>query len=183
LNDRDIDWGDLMRAAISGDTAAYNRLLGLLAPALRSGTRRGLARAGASPDEAEDVVQETLLAIHLRRHTWDTTLPLAPWVKAIARHKLIDALRRRGFRGHVPIDDLADSLASNTGEPTPLPGKLDAHLQSLPEGQRNVVRAISLDGASIRETAARLGMSDGAVRVSLHRGLTSLAAKFGSQKT
>jgi len=180
VSERDDDWGDLMRAANGGDVAAYNRLLTDLAPALRSVARRGLARVGLAIEEAEDVVQETLLAIHLKRHTWDPSLPLGPWVRAIARNKLIDAMRRRGRRNHVPIDDVVDTLASEGTEPTPIPLKLDQHLQSLPDRQQSVVRAISLDGASIRETAARLNMSEGAVRVALHRGLAALSAKFGS---
>jgi RNA polymerase sigma-70 factor (ECF subfamily) len=183
VSEREIDWGDLMRAANGGDTAAYNRLLTRLAPAVRAVARRGFGRAGFGPDEAEDVVQETLLAIHLKRHTWDSTLPLGPWVRAIARNKLIDAMRRRGRRDHVPIDDVIDTLAGDTAEPTPIPGKLDEHLQSLPDRQQSVVRSISLDGASIRETAARLNMSEGAVRVALHRGLAALSAKFGIGKS
>jgi RNA polymerase sigma-70 factor, ECF subfamily len=183
VSERDIDWGDLMRAANGGDTAAYNRLLTLLAPAVRAVARRGLSRAGLGPEEAEDVVQETLLAIHLKRHTWDPSLPLGPWVRAIARNKLIDSMRRRGRRDHVPIDDVIDTLAGDTAEPTPLPGKLDEHLQSLPDRQQSVVRSISLDGASIRETATRLNMSEGAVRVALHRGLAALSAKFGTNKS
>lgn len=183
MSERDIDWGDLMRAAIGGDTAAYNRLLTSLAPAIRAVARRGLGRAGLAAEEAEDVVQETLLAIHLKRHTWDPSLPLGPWVRAIARNKLIDAMRRRGRRDHVPIDDVVETLASDTAEPTPIPGRLDEHLQSLPDRQQSVVRAISLDGASIRETATRLDMSEGAVRVALHRGLAALSVRFGSTKS
>jgi len=183
VSERDIDWGVLMRAANGGDTAAYNRLLTSLAPAIRAVARRGLGRAGFAVEEAEDVVQETLLAIHLKRHTWDASLPLGPWVRAIARNKLIDAMRRRGRRDHVPIDDVIDTLASDAAEPTPIPGRLDEHLQSLPDRQQSVVRAISLDGASIRETATRLNMSEGAVRVALHRGLAALSVKFGTRQS
>src|SRR5438876_955634 len=172
-----------MRAANGGDAAAYNRLLTSLAPAIRAVARRGLARGGLAPDDAEDVVQETLLAIHLKRHTWDPSLPVGPWVRAIARNKLIDAMRRRGRRDHVPIDDLAEILPSDAAEPTPVPARLDQHLNSLPDRQRSVVASISLDGASIRETAARLKMSEGAVRVALHRGLAALAAKFKASKS
>lgn len=183
MTEREIEWGDLMRAANRGDSAAYNRLLTSLAPAIRSVARRGLGRASLSPEEAEDVVQETLLAIHLKRHTWDPSLPLGPWVRAIARNKLIDAMRRRGRRDYVPIDDVIETLASDSAEPTPLPGKLDQHLQSLPDRQQSVVRAISLNGASIRETAVSLNMSEGAVRVALHRGLAALSAKFGTKRS
>lgn len=181
MNLRDDHWGDLMRAANVGDTAAYNRLLTSLAPALRSVARRGLVRAGLAAEEAEDIVQEVLLAIHLKRHTWDPKAPLGPWVRAITRNKMIDAMRRRGYRSFVPIDDFAETLASDASEPTPLPHRLDDHLQNLPERQRDVVRAISLDGASIRDTAARLKISEGAVRVALHRGLSALSQRLGGR--
>jgi RNA polymerase sigma-70 factor (ECF subfamily) len=180
VSQQETEWAALMRAAIGGDAVAYDRLLTRLAPAIRSAARRGLLRAGLTVEEAEDVVQETLLAIHLKRDTWDASMPLGPWVRAIARNKLIDAMRRRGRRDHVPIDDVIDTLASDAGEPAPLPGRLESHLQSLPDRQQSVVRSISLDGASIRETAARLNMTEGAVRVALHRGLAALSAKFGS---
>jgi RNA polymerase sigma-70 factor (ECF subfamily) len=183
VNRRDDDWGDLMRAANMGDAAAYNLLLTSLAPALRAAARRGLARAGLATEEAEDIVQEVLLAIHLKRHTWDSDAPLMPWVRAITRNKMIDAMRRRGYRQFVPIDDFAETLAGEAAEPMPVPRRLDDHLQSLPERQRAVVRAISLDGGSIRETATKLKISEGAVRVALHRGLAALSQRLGGKPT
>lgn len=91
---------------------------------------------------------------------------------------MIDMLRRRGRRIDVPIDDFAEVLAGGESEPTMLVADVDRHLECLPAGQRNVVRAIAVDGASIGEAAARLSMTKGAVRVALHRGLAALAAKF-----
>ena len=76
MNKAETEWGDLMRAANRGDAAAYNRLLAELVPVLRSVARRGLVRAGLAVTDAEDIVQETLLAVHLKRQTWDETLPL-----------------------------------------------------------------------------------------------------------
>src|SRR5699024_9521661 len=58
------EWTDLMRSAMAGDDAAYHRLLRAITPVLRAGARRGLARAGQPIDQAEDVVQEILLAVH-----------------------------------------------------------------------------------------------------------------------
>jgi RNA polymerase sigma-70 factor (ECF subfamily) len=85
-----------MRAANAGDEAAYTRLLASLAPVLRAIARRRLAGTRLVSD-FEDVVQETLLAIHLKRHTWDETRPFGPWFSSIIRHKLVDAARRRGL--------------------------------------------------------------------------------------
>src|SRR5258707_10318441 len=108
-----------MRLAISGDSVAYHRLLKAVTPVLRAAARRGLARAGQPVDQSEDIVQDILLAVHLKRHTWDVNAPFAPWLFAIARNKLIDALRRRGRRGFVNIDDFAEKLPSETAAETP----------------------------------------------------------------
>jgi RNA polymerase sigma-70 factor (ECF subfamily) len=181
VSKRESDWAGLMRAANAGDAAAYDRLLRQLAPVLRAGASRGLARSGLGPADAEDVVQETLLAIHLKRHTWDTGLPIGPWINAIARNKLIDFLRRRRGRVDVPIDDLAEVLPAEDAEPTATAHDVDRHVGALPARQREVVRAIAVEGVSITETAKTLGMNEGAVRVALHRGLTRLATKFRTQ--
>lgn len=175
---RQDDWSELMRAAIHGDQAAYRKLLEDLTGPLRALVRKGLARAGRPTDEAEDIVQEILLALHLKRHTWDSAAPLGPWVYAIARNKLIDALRRRGNRVFVPIEDFEASLASNEPSPDMIAPDVDPHLSALPSRQRAVVRAVAVEGASIRETAAKLEISEGAVRVALHRGLSELSARF-----
>lgn len=166
----------LMRAANRGDETAYRRLLIALAGPLRSVVRRGLARAGRGTEELEDIVQETLLAIHLKRQTWDERQPLEPWVRAIAHHKLVDALRRRGFRQSVPIEDY-DELISAEQEPAELSAAECADiLATLSDRQRLIVQAISIEGHSAREVAARMGMTEGAVRVALHRSLKALAA-------
>jgi RNA polymerase sigma-70 factor, ECF subfamily len=169
----------LMRAANAGDAVSYRELLGALTPVLRAAARRGLSRAGMAETDAEDVVQETLLAIHLKRQTWDENAPFGPWLWAIARHKVIDALRRRGRRIDLPLDDFVDILPQDEAEPSLIVADVNRNLEGLPAGQRNVVRLIAVDGASVDEAAARLSMTKGAVRVALHRGLAALAAKFG----
>ncbi len=178
MSKREVEWADQMRAAIAGDAAVYDRLLRELAAALRPAARSGFARAGMSVADAEDVVQETLLAVHLKRHTWDQDVPIGPWIRAIARNKLIDSMRRRGRSINVPIDDFIDVLPSDDGEPRASAGDVDRHVDALPERQRLVVRSIAVEGASIVDAAGQLGISQGAVRVALHRGLATLAEKF-----
>jgi len=165
----------LMRAAQAGDAAAYRRLLSELADMLRRWVRRELARQGYEIAEAEDIVQETLLAIHLKRTSWDPDRAILPWLRAVTRHKLIDNLRRRGRRVMVPVDDILETLAAPEREETLSSEALDKHLATLPPGQSQVVRAISIDGLSPSETAKKLTLSEGAVRVALHRGLAALA--------
>jgi RNA polymerase sigma-70 factor, ECF subfamily len=179
---REHQWALLLAAANAGDAAAYRRFLLQLTPVIRAFARKGLAGAGLADTDAEDIVQETLLAIHLKRQSWDRVAPATPWIWAIARHKMIDALRRRGRRIHVPLDDFSESLASAEEEPDRLIAGVDHHLEILPAGQQRVLRAIAIDGASIGEAAARLSMTPGAVRVALHRGLTALAAKFKAEE-
>lgn len=163
---------------MEGDSAAYDRFLTGIAPHLRAIARRRCAEFGAPSADAEDIVQEVLLAIHLKRGTWDPDRPLGPWLAAIVRNKLIDSLRRKGRRISVAIDDVMETLAAE--EDGNASDRLDAeHLVSrLGDPQRDIVRSISIDGASVRETAERLKMTEGAVRVALHRALKTLATFY-----
>jgi len=178
LSGAEEEWALLMRAAINGDSSAYRRLLASLTPALRAAARRNCARIGLDDGEAEDVVQEALLAIHLKRHTWDPDRPIGPWITTIARNKLIDARRRRGNRPMLPIDDLADILTAEGGDDSMDRRDLDRLVGKLGERQRDLVRSLSVEGRSIQETAKRLNMSEGAARVALHRAIKALAALY-----
>jgi RNA polymerase sigma-70 factor (ECF subfamily) len=181
VREREDEWTGLMRSAISGDDAAYHRLLKAVTPVLRAAARRGLTRAGQPADQSEDIVQDILLAVHLKRHTWDANAPFAPWLFAIGRNKLIDALRRRGRRVFVNIDDFAETLPGEPAVETVPTSEVAAQLQSLPARQRDVLQSIAVDSASIKDTAKKFAMSEGAVRVALHRGLASLTAKLRGQ--
>jgi RNA polymerase sigma-70 factor, ECF subfamily len=185
VSDREEQWADWMRAANAGDSGAYRRLLEAMAPFLRGLTARNLSRLGWGASDVEDVVQETLLAIHLKRQTWDERESITPWVRAIARNKLIDNLRRRGKRIDIPIDDVIDVLpAAPEADDVGLSAREAERLIAVLNGrQREIVQAISIEGASIREVAARFGISEGATRVALHRGLAALAAAYRSQET
>ena len=181
MREGEDEWTGLMRLAISGDSAAYHRLLKAITPVLRAGARRGLARAGQPVDQSEDVVQEILLAVHLKRHTWDTNAPFGPWLFAIARNKLIDAMRRRGRRIFVNIDDFAETIPDEPAPQTASANEIATALKTLPPRQRDVLQSIAVESASIRDTAAKFAMSEGAVRVALHRALASLTAKLREQ--
>ncbi len=176
MNGRDDDeLADLLRRAIAGDERAYAVFLEGIAALVRGFARRRIVTGGV---DAEDIVQETLLAIHLKRHTWIADAPVLPWVFAIARFKLIDAFRRRGRRIELEIDEIAETFAQP--EPDAVSGRdIGTVLDTLAPGQKSVVTAISVEGLSIGETARRLGMNETAVRVSLHRGLSAISKRFG----
>jgi len=172
------DWTAWMRQALEGDEVAYRRLLAAVAARLRGQLRARLARWGATDVEAEDVVQETLLAIHLKRHTWNRVERFEPWLAAVARNKLIDALRRRGRRMEVPIGELEASLADDTQSHRDDALDVPVLLSRLGERQREIVRLMSIEGEDARTVAQRLDMTEVNVRVTLHRSLKSLAALY-----
>jgi RNA polymerase sigma-70 factor (ECF subfamily) len=171
----DAEIADLMRAANAGDARAYATALSAIAGRVRPWLARRCAGRGV---DVEDLVQETLLAVHLKRHTWQPDAPVMPWAHAIARHKLADALRRRGASVPVDIDDLAETLPA----PTTDPGRavdLARALGTLADRPRRIVEGIAVEGLSVREVAQRLGANETAVRVALHRALKTLSARFG----
>jgi RNA polymerase sigma-70 factor, ECF subfamily len=167
-----------MKASIAGDEGVYRRLLEEIGRSVRAMARAAFARARMGDADIEDAVQETLLAIHLKRHTWDVEQKLAPWVNAIARHKIVDVMRRRGTRRVEPIEDFEDFLAAPEPEDPHALSDARKLVEALSPRQRDIVRSISLDGRSIAETAARLSMTEVAVRVALHRALKSLGAAW-----
>lgn len=165
---------------LAGDAKAYRVFLKELGAHLRSFFNRRLA---SLPDDVEDLVQETLLALHNQRHTYQSTQPLTAWVHAIARYKLIDLFRARGAREalHEPLeDDLLVFSASNT-EASDARRDLGRLLEQLPDNQRLPIMHMKLEGLSVSETAQVTGMSESAVKVSVHRGLKALAALLGVQ--
>lgn len=170
-------WGELMRRSLAGDQGAYRELLEELGAAFRRLVRTRLSRAGRGNAEVEDIVQEVLLAVHLKRHTWDPSLPFAPWVHTVARYKLIDALRRQGVRQFVSLDDFAEKLPAPAESSTDS-GDVEKMISRLKARQQRIVRAIAVAGRSAADVASEVGMSEGAVRVALHRALKELARLF-----
>ncbi|MGL4397935.1 MAG: sigma-70 family RNA polymerase sigma factor [Hyphomicrobium sp.] len=178
---RNAEWSDLMRAAIAGDDGAYQRLLVDLSRALRPTVRRS---SGVNGGDVEDVVQEVILAVHLKRHTWDQTKPIGPWIMAIARNKMIDEMRRRGRRGEVTIDDMFDLSDDASGAEDAVHAyDLNRVLTHLNDRARDIVTAIALEGQTSKDVADRLGMTEVAVRVTLHRSLKALSARYQEKQT
>jgi len=174
----DDPWSAMMKAAMAGDEGTYRRLLEEISRSVRAMARSAFNRARMGDADVEDAVQETLLAIHLKRHTWDPSQKLGPWVSAIARHKIIDAMRRRGARRVEPIEAYEEFLAAPAEEDPHALSDARKLLLTLTPRQRDIVQSISLDGQSIAATAARLSMTEVAVRVALHRALKSLGAAW-----
>jgi RNA polymerase sigma-70 factor (ECF subfamily) len=166
---------NLLVRGLAGDSSAYHAFLMQLSAHLRGFLRGRLSRL---PDEVEDLVQETLLAVHNQRHTYDAGQPLTAWVHAIARYKLVDLLRRRAGRDALndPLDDELEVLAHNDTEAADARRDVARLLERLPDRQRLPIIHMKLEGLSVVEVARITGMSESAVKVGVHRGLKALAA-------
>lgn len=167
----------LFLQGLDGDQQAYRRFLQATAAHLRAFLRR---RLSSWPDEVEDLVQESLLAIHNQRLSYDTAVPLTAWMHAIARYKLIDWFRRHARQGslHDPLDEADGLFASAEEDAGDARRDVLTLLATLPDKQREAIIYTKLDGLSVREAAAALQMSEAAVKVAVHRGLKSLAASM-----
>jgi RNA polymerase sigma-70 factor (ECF subfamily) len=168
---------DLLIRGLSGDTQAYHAFLKAVSVHLRSFLRRRLANL---PDELEDVVQESLIAIHHQRHTYDVDQPVTAWVHAIAKYKLVDLLRRRGSREALtdPLEDSNDLFSSVDGEADNARRDIAKLLNLLPDRQRLPIVHVKLEGLTVAEAASLTGMSESAIKIGVHRGLKALAAKI-----
>ena len=161
-----------MLASLAGDAAAYRTLLESLERELQPFFRRRLAGDAA---EVPDLVQETLIAIHTRRGTYDASLSFAAWAFAIARHKLIDHFRRRGRAATVPLEDGGALFAADDSQGAEARLDLEKALATLPPATQSLIRDIKLKELSHAEAAAARGMSETAAKVAVHRGMKKLA--------
>ena len=180
MESREQSWATAMRAERQGDAATYQRLLKEIADLLRKLVRHRLGLLGLQTHEAEDLVQEILIGLHAKRHTWDPDRPFMPWLFAITRYKFIDGARRlrreASHRLDLTFDDLAEIAEAPAEDLDRATLDLERHLSALPQGQQAVVRALAIDGASVKATAGRLNTSEGAIRVTFHRALARLKA-------
>ena len=167
---------ELMRRAQEGERGAYRALLQETAHLVRV-----FARKRVSEQDLEDVVQETLLSIHRHRHTFDPTRPFAPWMYGIARHRVLDAVRRRDRRAsHELLGELDADDCSTPETSDGLAALIQSALAQLSEPQREVIQLLKLEGYTVSEISGRTGRSESLVKITAHRGykvLRSLIAR------
>lgn len=165
-----------MLAGLDGDDTSHKALLTKLSTYLRGYFKNQLARIGQSSAEAEDLVQETLISLHVRRHTYDKSAPLTPWIYAIARYRLIDYLRRnKSANLNVPVEFAEGVFADNDATAVDSGIDLSKLLSQLTPKMREAIQSIKVDGLSVSEAAKRTGMSPSMIKVSVHRGLKILS--------
>ncbi|HYM33169.1 MAG TPA: sigma-70 family RNA polymerase sigma factor [Candidatus Cybelea sp.] len=169
------DWSSLMARAQDGDRRAYAALLKGVVPYVRALARR----LGCETDEIEDAVQDVLLTVHTVRHTYDPARPFAPWLAAIARHRVIDRQRRRFRRLSRETPFLAEHETisadpSNSHEDASERRRLNAAIAALPANQRQAIEMLKLREVSLKAAAAMSGRSETALKVSTHRAIKRL---------
>ena len=164
-----------MLAGLAGEAAPYRKLLDELSGLLRA----YYARRAPPGIDAEDLVQETLIAVHTRRATYDAGQPFTAWAYAIARYKLIDQLRRSRLHLRAP-EDAADALFVSPGADAAMASRdLERVMADLPTRTRELIRDTRVAGLSTREAAQKHDMTETAVKVAVHRAMKALGAKFG----
>jgi RNA polymerase sigma-70 factor (ECF subfamily) len=169
-----------MQRAQAGDQLSYASLLAMLTGLARRFAR---GRLGAVA-WLDDVVQETLLAVHGARQTYDPARPFAPWFYAIASSRMIDVLRRER---RVATRQVAAEHVAEPAAPAPANDDIDveavhAAVASLPPRQREVIQRMKFGDESVRDVAAGLGMTESAVKVTAHRGYRALKRLLGGSR-
>lgn len=162
------EWEAWLIAGQAGDRAAYRRFL----DAANGHLTRYFARKVA-PGDVDDLVQETIVALHNKRATYDPAYPLLPWLNTIARYKWIDWLRSNR---RVQFVELDNEIHGDDGGNPAAPHALGMLLERLPAAQAEVIRLVKIDGLSIEEAAQTSGQSLSLVKVNIHRGIKKLAA-------
>lgn len=161
----------LLLQGLAGEEAAHRAFLTEAAALLRAYFRH---RLRGNPEDAEDLVQETLVALHTRRNTYDPDYPLTAWLYSIARYRLIDHFRRSKYRAHDNIDDMDIGGANPDYQASDARRDVMALLNKLPEKQRAAIIMVKLEERSVRDAAAASGLSKSDIKVSIHRGLKTL---------
>jgi RNA polymerase sigma-70 factor, ECF subfamily len=146
--------------------------------------------------EAEDAAQETVIKVYLNLMNFRGDSQFRTWVLSIARNEGLGRLRRQTSRRE---DSLEADTDEQNGDFTPailtswreiptealekkeLAAILRAGIDSLPEIYRNIILLRDIEGMDIRETAAALGISEGAVKVRLHRARAMLQRRLAPQ--
>lgn len=167
-----------MRAAQAGDETSYRRLLKEIALRLRARIRR---KAPYLPeDEVEDLVQETLISVHLARASYDPARPFMPWLAAITHCRMVDAARRHGRRTalDLAITDLGetfcDTCTNNHAENVVNFLAVRRAIEALSPAERDAMVMLRLRQMTLAEAAAETGTSVAALKVAMHRAARRL---------
>ena len=162
-----------------GDDRAFTEVYAAVAPRLaRFFGRRFYDRMSVS-----DLVQETLLRVHRARGKFVPGSPVLPWVFAIARRLLIDAVQIDGRRrAKEKVVASSPPSAPPNGEEVmvakEMAGRIDRALAGISEPQRAALRLVKGEGLSVTQAAAALRTTTTGVKLRTHRALRAVRAEL-----
>ena len=162
---------------LAGDTLAYESFLRSVSFVLRSYLTRASHPATRDREKIEDLVQETLLNIHQKCHLYRNGQPILPWLRAIARYRLIDSIRSSARRPRcvawTPEYDNQFAAPECLWEEDPSELLPDL-LSGLSARQRRVLFLAKVQEMPLAEIAQQMKMSLSSVKVGIHRALIRL---------
>jgi RNA polymerase sigma-70 factor (ECF subfamily) len=167
-----------MHLAQGGDNAAYSKLLSELLPVLRGTVRR----RWRSPQDIEDIVQDILMSVHSVRHTFDPGRPFMPWLMTITARRIADAARRLSSRAanETTVETMPETFSGDdtksAQDTSDDQETIRMAMALLPEGQREAIELMKLQGLSLQEAAERTGKSVPALKVTVHRAIKAMRA-------
>ncbi|NBV07166.1 MAG: sigma-70 family RNA polymerase sigma factor [Proteobacteria bacterium] len=166
---------DLMRLALDGNQVAYAQFLTQVATLLRSVVAKKITSA-----DVEDVTQEILLSIHKARHTYDCDRAIMPWIFSIARFRITDYLRKHYSQMRHKAADVSEleNILADVTDTTSNNELIEEWLEDVPEKHKQILIMMHVEGYTVKEVAARIGMNESAVKVAAHRAIKKIRNKF-----
>lgn len=147
-------------------------------------------RITLNQQDAEDVVQETLIKIWNRRDQWDEIESLEGWALTIARNMALDVLRKQDIHRTVSLDE---PLSTNTqhltpNTHTPYEQMMEKEriamvrdlMNSLPEKQRTAMQLRDFEDKSYKEIAAIMQISEDQVKINIFRARQFIKKTYDS---
>ncbi len=167
-------WSALMKQGQAGDRQSYNQLLSELGRVIE---KYILSKFGELTS-LEDCIQESLLAIHHARHTYDPRRPFRPWLFTIVHHKTIDILLK-GNRHNIESLDQA-GLETMEESHVDLDRAIDGErlMFELSDEQRQAITLTKYAGMTTNEASSVLGVTETALKARLKRGLDKIKKQW-----
>ncbi len=165
-------WSNLMHRTQKGDEEAYHQLLCELSKVINAYLCRQFGQAAF----IDDCVQESLIAIHKARHTYNHERPFKPWMNALVKYKTIDVLRK--YNTEYETYDIEDLFVQNELQQNTNNYSIDDHLagmqllNKIPRTYSEVLLCTKFMGFSVEETAERLNISQSAVKQRVKRAIS-----------
>ncbi len=162
-----------MRLSLEGDRPAYEKLLKKIAEMVRGYLNNALGKSQRTEEKVEDLVQEVLISIHRKKHLYQPTLPILPWLFTIARYRMIDHIRLEQRRPKLTEwEETFDPPAPDRTAPLEeIAFELEERLEPLSDRQKEILIMAKAEGIPLAEIAGKLGMSLASVKVTIHRAL------------